>query len=105
MSLHERTSGLRPSASIPQSHWATEKGSGAEELPVSSSQRQVDRGATFLRVGSGDVAELHERLSSSRGSGASTDGVRRTKRILSNVLTLKKVNSRSVPLLHYLMVT
>ncbi|KAK9916031.1 hypothetical protein WJX75_007578 [Coccomyxa subellipsoidea] len=75
MSLHERTSGLRPSASIPQSHWATEKGSGAEELPVSSSQRQVDRGATFLRVGSGDVAELHERLSSSRGSGASTDGL------------------------------
>ncbi|EIE25933.1 hypothetical protein COCSUDRAFT_60937 [Coccomyxa subellipsoidea C-169] len=74
MSLHERTSGIRPSAAPPQNQWAAEKSSGNEELPVSSSQRQFDRGTTFLRVGSGDIAELHERLSSSRGSGTSTDG-------------------------------
>lgn len=75
MSLHERNSGIRTSVLNPQSQRAEGKGTGTEELPVSSSVRQYDRG-TFPRVASGDMAELHERLSSARGSGTSADGVR-----------------------------
>ncbi len=75
MSLHERTSGTRTSITNPQSQWAEGKSTGIEELPVSSSVRQYDR-VPFPRVASGDIAELHERLSSSRGSGTSADGVR-----------------------------
>ncbi|BDA44176.1 UDP-N-acetylglucosamine transporter [Coccomyxa sp. Obi] len=74
MSLHERNFVTRTSVTTSQSQWAEGKGAGIEELPVSSSVRQYDR-ATFPGAASGDIAELHERLSSSRASGTSADGL------------------------------